>query len=321
MKLFEETRDIAYRVLDNEADAITKLKNSINRDFYECVKEIYQCKGRVIITGIGKSALIANKIAATLNSTGTRAIFMHAADAVHGDLGMVLPDDLILVLSKSGSSPEIKVLIPAIKQMDNKVIAMVGNLNSYLAQKADLILDTTIGEEACPNNLAPTTSTSAQMVMGDALAICLIEFREFGKKDFAQFHPGGALGKKLYLRVSDIYLQNAKPCVYPDTELKDLIMEMTSNRLGAAVVVSGEKIVGMITDGDLRRMLNKSTNLGNIKAKEIMSTSPRTVDINEMAIKALDIMQTNKITQLIVTGNGKYLGMVHIHDLYREGLL
>lgn len=321
MKTYEETRDIALRVLENEASAIRNLSSFINEDFYKAVQHIYNSSGRVIITGIGKSAIIANKIVATLNSTGTRSIFMHAADAVHGDIGMVQEEDVIICISKSGNSPEIKVLAPLLKQSGNQLIAMVGNIDSYLAHQADLILNTTIEAEACPNDLAPTTSTTAQLVMGDALAVALIEYREFGKKDFARFHPGGTLGKQLYLRVADLYSQNPKPEVDMDAPLKDVIMDISTKRLGATVVSENGTMKGVITDGDLRRMLSETNNVKDVKARDIMSTNPRTIDEEELAVEALEIIRENKVSQVVVTKDGEYAGMVHIHDLNREGLL
>ena len=321
MKSFEETRQIALSVLENEAGAIQNLRSFIDEHFYACVKAIYNSNGRVIITGIGKSAIIANKIVATLNSTGTRSIFMHAADAVHGDIGMVQEEDIIIAISKSGNTPEIKVLAPLKKQTGNILIAMVGNPDSYLGNQANYILNTQIDAEACPNNLAPTTSTTAQIVMGDALAVSLIRFREFGEHDFARFHPGGTLGKQLYLRASDLFQNNAKPEVDAEADLKEVIVEISTKRLGATVVTSEGQMIGVITDGDLRRMLNDTDNLKNIRAKDIMSTEPKTIEKDELAVNALSIMRNNKISQVIVMDADEYVGMVHIHDLNREGLL
>ena len=281
-----------------------------------------QCRGRVVISGIGKSAIIAQKIVATLNSTGTPAIFLHAADAIHGDLGMVQQDDVVLIISKSGESPEIKVLVPLIKNFGNPLIGMVGNMASYLARRSDYVLNTTVSQEACPNNLAPTTSTTAQLVMGDALAICLMEERGFQMEDFAKLHPGGTLGKKLYLRVSDLYIDNEKPQVAATAPLKDVIVEITKNRLGVtAVTHSDKKLLGIITDGDIRRMLERDGDLKNITATDIMSRNPKTVEPTEMAVAALDLMRKNEITQLVVVEKDTYLGIVHLHDLVKEGLI
>lgn len=322
MKTFEETRQIAQEVLNNEASAINNLKGFIDNNFYECVKAIYQTQGRVVITGIGKSAIIANKIVATLNSTGTRAIFMHAADAVHGDIGMIQEEDIIIAISKSGNTPEIKVLAPHLRDSGNLLVAMVGNPDSYLGEQADFILDTRIEAEACPNNLAPTTSTTVQMVMGDALAVSLINFREFGEEDFARFHPGGTLGKQLYLRAEDIYPANMRPEVDEKADLKTVIVEISTKRLGATVVTTNGKIAGIITDGDLRRMLNDVEHLNAIQAKDIMNTAPKTVQKDDLAIKARDIMRQDQISQVIVKDQQEtYVGMVHIHDINREGLL
>ncbi len=322
IKSLEETQSIAREVLDNEANALNNLKNFLDEDFYKAIQHIYNSPGRVIITGIGKSAIIANKIVATLNSTGTRAIFMHAADAVHGDIGMVQKDDSVICISKSGNSAEVKVLIPLLQQAGNCMIAMVGNTNSYLAENADYVLNTSIETEACPNNLAPTTSTTAQLAMGDALAVCLINFREFSKKDFAKYHPGGSLGKKLYLRMADLYQQNPKPQVDGDANLKEVIMEITEKRLGATAVTINGQMKGLITDGDLRRMLNDAENINNIRAKDIMSQEPKTINENELAVNALEDLRENKVSQLVVVNDqSEYLGMVHFHDLNREGIL
>ncbi len=321
MKTFEETRQIANEVLENEGNAIKDLQNFIDKDFYECVKAIYQGKGRVVITGIGKSGIIGNKIVATLNSTGTRAIFMHAADAVHGDIGMIQEEDIIIAISKSGNTPEIKVLAPHLRYSGNLLIGMVGNTQSYLGEHADYILNTQIKNEACPNNLAPTTSTTAQLAMGDALAVSLINFREFGEQDFARFHPGGTLGKALYLRASHIYPNNMAPEVQEDAGLKTVIMEISTKRLGAAAVKADNQLKGIITDGDLRRMLNDTDKLNTIKAKDIMNPAPKTIQKNDLAVKARDIMRIDQISQVIVLDGHEYVGMVHIHDLNREGLL
>jgi arabinose-5-phosphate isomerase len=311
----------AKKTIDLQRDAIANLSHLLNEDFANAVQLIYKSKGRVIITGIGKSAIIANKIVATLNSTGTPSIFMHAADAIHGDLGLILKDDIVICISKSGNTPEIKVLVPLIKSGKNKMIAITGNENSYLGQQADFILNTYVEQEACPNNLAPTTSTTAQMVIGDALAVCLLELRGFSSKDFAKYHPGGALGKRLYLRVSDLSSVNQKPQVGLNTNIKDIIVEITEKMLGVAAVVEGRKIVGIITDGDLRRMLSKSDSFLNFTAKDIMSTNPKRIDENAMAIDAMELMETHGISQLLVENNGDYAGVVHLHDLIKEGII
>lgn len=313
---------LARQTIKHEAVAINKLADYISEDFALTVEFIYNSKGRVIITGIGKSANIASKIVATLNSTGTPAIFMHAADAIHGDLGIVQQDDIVICISKSGNTPEIKVLVPLIKSRGNKLVAMVSNTKSFLATNADLTLACTIEKEACPNNLAPTSSTTAQLVIGDALAIALIEYRGFSEEDFARFHPGGALGKKLYMRVSDIYMNNAKPHVSATSHLDRVILEITEKRLGAtAVVDENDNLLGIITDGDLRRMLQKGCNFESITANDIMTLNPKTIDANAMAVKAFSLMENNSITQLAVVENGKYVGMIHLHDILKEGIV
>jgi arabinose-5-phosphate isomerase len=312
----------ALRTIKMEAQAIQGLSSSINHDFEKAIEAIFSCKGRLVISGIGKSAVIAQKIVATLNSTGTPSIFMHAADAIHGDLGMVQQDDIVMIISKSGSSPEIKVLVPLIRNFGNILIAMVGNVESYLAKQSNIILNTTVDQEACPNNLAPTTSTTAQLVMGDAIATCLIELKGFGSDDFAKLHPGGMLGKKLYLRISDIYPDNERPAVLLDQSLKEVIVEITKKRLGATAVIDAQKnLRGIITDGDLRRMLEKDHELKNIRAEEIMSPQPKVIDPDELAVNALDIMRKHEISQIVVVRDGKYLGMVHLHDLLKEGFI
>ncbi len=313
---------IAKHTISIESKAIANLINFLNKDFENAVKFILNSKGRVIVTGIGKSANIASKIVATLNSTGTPAVFMHAADAIHGDLGIVQKDDVVICISKSGSTPEIKVLIPLIKDSKNKIIAMTGNIDSYLAQQADFVLNTFIEQEACPNNLAPTTSTTAQLVMGDALAICLLEMKDFTSKDFAKYHPGGSLGKRLYLRVSDLVEKNEVPRVGLNENVTDVIIEISEKRLGAtAVLGTNNIIVGIITDGDIRRMLKNHLDLTVLRAEDIMSKNPKSIDADAMAIEALDIMEANNITQLLVTENGTYKGVVHLHDLLKEGII
>ena len=314
--------DVALKTIELEASSISGLSAFINTDFEKAVMVIKECKGRVVVSGIGKSAIIAQKIVATFNSTGTPSIFMHAADAIHGDLGIVQQDDIVMIISKSGESPEIKVLVPLIRNFGNILIGMAGNDSSYLAKNATILLNTTVSQEACPNNLAPTSSTTAQLVMGDALAICLMELNGFQTDDFAKFHPGGMLGKKLYLRVSDLFFENEKPTVQPGQSLKEVIVEMTNKRLGITAVTDGENnLLGIITDGDLRRMLEKNTAIDHVKAGDIMTKNPKTIDTNELAVEALDLLRKYEITQLVVTKNGKYSGIIHLHDLVREGLI
>ncbi len=315
-------KQTALRTIQLEAQSIFNLAEFINEDFQKAIDVVANCKGRIVISGIGKSAIIAQKIVATLNSTGTPSVFMHAADAIHGDLGIVQLEDVVMIISKSGSSPEIKVLVPLIRNFANILIAMVGNLDSYLAKQADIILNTTVEQEACPNNLAPTASTTAQLVMGDALAVCLMELKGFNSGDFAKLHPGGTLGKKLYLRISDIYIDNEKPAILLNQTLKEVIVEITRRRLGAtAVVDESEKIHGIITDGDLRRMLEKNHVSENIEAKDIMTSNPKSIGPDELAVNALDMMRKHEITQLLVVKEEKYLGMIHLHDLLKEGFI
>jgi arabinose-5-phosphate isomerase len=312
----------AKKTIELEARSILELSGLITDDFEKAVHAVHQCKGRLVVSGIGKSAIVAQKIVATLNSTGSPSIFLHAADAIHGDIGMVQQQDVVMILSKSGDSPEIKVLIPLIKNFSNTIIAMCGNMQSYLARSADIVLNTTVSEEACPNNLAPTSSTTAQIVMGDALAICLMEIKGFGTEDFAKFHPGGTLGKKLYLRVGDLSGNNEKPAVRSESLLKDVIIEITKKRLGATVILDdADGILGIITDGDLRRMLEKGLSPAEVRARDIMSPHPKTIDSAELAVDALDLMRKKNISQLIVTENNKYAGIVHLHDLIREGII
>ena len=318
----EKIIPLALRTIELEANAISELKSFINNDFARAVSAVAASKGRLIVSGIGKSAIIAQKIVATLNSTGTPSIFMHAADAIHGDLGMIQTDDIVLVISKSGNSPEIKVLAPLVKNFGNTLIGMVGNTISFLALNSDIILNTTVEQEACPINLAPTSSTTAQMVMGDALAICLMEIKEFSSNDFAKYHPGGTLGKKLYLRVEELAAQNAKPKVLPTATIKEVIIEMTAKRLGAAVVVDeAENMLGIITDGDLRRMLEKTNSFENLHAKDIMSSNPKTIAADILAVHALEEMRKHNISQLVVEDNKKYRGIIHLHDLVKEGII
>ncbi len=320
MKSSEEILQFAKSTIDIEAKAINNLKLFLNEDFVSIITLIYKSKGRVIITGIGKSAIIANKIVATLNSTGTPSIFMHAADAIHGDIGIIQENDVVICISKSGNTPEIKVLVPLLKSLKNKLIALVGNLDSYLAKQADYILNATVEQEACPHNLAPTTSTTAQMVMGDALAVCLLSCRDFSKQDFAKYHPGGALGKQLYLTVSDVCVNNQIPKVDIDDSLKTVIMEISSKRLGATAVINKEDLAGVITDGDLRRMLEKRENFSEITARDIMNVTPKTIEKDAMAIDAIQLMKQYNISQLVVLAKGNYAGIVHLHDLIKEGI-
>jgi arabinose-5-phosphate isomerase len=312
----------ALLTIETEASSVAKLKDYINESFIQTVKIIHESKGRVVVTGIGKSAIIAQKIVATLNSTGTPSLFMHAADAIHGDLGMVQPDDVVIIISKSGESPEIKVLIPFIRNFGNAVVALCGNANSYLAKQADYFINSTVAQEACPNNLAPTTSTTAQMVMGDALAVCLLSLKGFSSNDFAKYHPGGALGKRLYMRVSDLSKASERPVVSEEANVQDVIFEITGKRLGATVVLDGNnKISGIITDGDIRRMLEKHGDTRALKAKDILTKNPKTIEEGELAVNALELMREHDIMQLIVVNNGDYKGMLHLHDLVNEGLI
>jgi arabinose-5-phosphate isomerase len=321
LKASEELKELARSTIQEEAEAISALKDAIDDDFIKCVEKICESRGRVIVTGIGKSAHVGAKLVATLNSTGTPAIFMHAADAIHGDLGTIQKEDITICLSKSGETPEIKVLVPLLKLHGSLLIAMVGNRNSYLAKQADFILDTTIVKEACTNNLAPTTSTTAQMVMGDALAVCLLEQKGFTRSDFAKLHPGGSLGKQLYLKVADLYINNQAPKVQVNDSINTVIVEISSKRLGATAVLDGGTLSGVITDGDLRRMLEKTTDISHFTAADIMTRNPRTIDPDTLVVKALAAMQQHNITQLLVTKDGEYLGVVHLHDILREGII
>ena len=293
----------------------------LDKNFSKVVQLMLENKGNVIFSGIGKSAIVAQKIAATMNSTGTSSVFMHAADAIHGDLGIIRENDLVVLLSKSGETPEIKVLVPLIKLRGNKIIAIVGNRNSSLASQADFVLDVTVDSEGCPDNLAPTSSTTAQLVMGDALALCLMKFRGFSTSDFAKFHPGGALGKQLYLKVKDLYTNNERPEVSPDDSLTNVIIEMTKKRLGAAIVTEHGQLTGIITDGDLRRMLLKHPDIEHVKAKDIMTPNPKTINADDLVADALHLMRRNSITQLPVLQDGVYVGVIHLHDILKEGVL
>lgn len=322
MNLLKNIKTTAINVLQNEADALINLIPYIGEDFEACVQDILQQSGRVVVTGIGKSAIVSNKIVATLNSTGTPSLFMHAADAIHGDLGMIKKEDFVICISKSGNTPEIKVLIPLVKQLGNKLIALVGDESSYLAKQADYVLYAGVKEEACPNKLAPTTSTTAQMAMGDALAVCLLSARGFTAESFARFHPGGALGKKLYLKVGNVMDNSLLPVISENANLKDVIVEISSKRLGAtAVVDAARKLLGIITDGDLRRMLQRDPDLARIKAVEIMTRNPKTIDVDEYAVKALGLMRDFNITQLVVMEGNSVVGFIHIHDLMKEGIV
>ena len=312
----------ALKTLQLEADSILELIPYAGESLVTAVEMLAACKGRVVISGIGKSAIVAQKIVATMNSTGTPALFMHAADAIHGDLGMIQQDDIVIVISKSGDSPEIKVLAPLVKNFGNKLIGMVGNMQSYLAAHADVVINTTVSQEACPNNLAPTTSTTAQMVMGDVLAICLIEVKDFKTVDFARFHPGGALGKRMYLRCGDLIKLHEKPFVSEDESIKNVIVEISKKRLGAAVILDkDEKPIGIVTDGDVRRMFEKYDDFINLKAKDIMSMNPKMIQENLLAAEALEIMKVFNITQIVVMNDKEYAGILHLHDLIKEGII
>ncbi|MDZ7742065.1 MAG: KpsF/GutQ family sugar-phosphate isomerase [Bacteroidota bacterium] len=321
MKNRKKIIETAKNAIRTEVLAIQDMVDRIDDDFVASVEKILGSRGRLIITGIGKSANIANKIVSTMNSTGTPSIFMHAADAIHGDLGIIQKDDVVMCISKSGETPEIKVLIPLLKARGNTLIGMVGKSGSYLALQADHILDVGVPKEACPNNLAPTSSTTAQLVMGDALAIALIESRGFTQEDFAKYHPGGALGKKLYLKVSDLYVKNEKPAVDADADFQSVIMEISSKRLGASAVLENGELIGIITDGDLRRLLEKQPDLQKVKAKEFMTASPKTIGSQELVVDALQLMRKNNITQIPVLKKNKYSGIIHLHDILKEGIL
>lgn len=318
------TQDIlntAIETIQSESASIAQLQHFINDDFVRAVELIYQSKGRLVVSGIGKSAIIAQKIVATLNSTGTPSVFLHASEAIHGDLGMVQQNDVVICISKSGNSPEIKVLIQILKNFGNPIIAITGNMDSFLSKESNLVINTTVEKESCPNNLAPTNSTTAQLVMGDALAVCLMKKRDFKGEDFAKYHPGGTLGKRMSLRVSDFLDESKKPQVSPDCGVKKAIMEISEKRLGVTAVIENEKILGIITDGDIRRMLNRTDDFVTLQAKDIMSVNPKTVLSNTMAIEALEILEQYAITQLVVADNGKYLGIIHLHDLLKEGIV
>lgn len=312
----------ALRTIELEAASVAGLLTFINANFEKAINVIHASKGRLVISGIGKSAIVAQKIVATLNSTGTPALFMHAADAIHGDLGMIQEADIVLIISKSGESPEIKVLVPLIRNFGNTIIAMVGNMDSFLAKESAIVLNTTVSQEACPNNLAPTSSTTVQMVMGDVIAVCLMELNGFSQRDFAKYHPGGNLGKRLYLRVGELSKQNASPKVLASASLKEVIVEITQKRLGITAVVNEQnQIIGIITDGDLRRMLEKSSSLDQITANDILTLNPKTIGADNLAVEALEILRNNDISALLVADNNEYLGVLHLHDLVREGIV
>lgn len=315
------TIEIASQVLQSESKSIMRSIEYLNSDFEKAIEVIYQSAGRLVITGIGKSAHIAAKIVATLNSTGTPAIFMHAAEAVHGDLGMITKDDVILCISKSGNSPEIKVLVPLLKRDGNVLIGMTGNTESFLGKHSDYIINCSIEKESCPNNLAPTNSTTVQLALGDALAVCLMKHREFGAEDFVKFHPGGALGKKMLLKIEDMLDKNNKPQVSELANIKEIIFEISNKRLGVTAVVKNEELIGIITDGDIRRMLEKTSDFTNVTAEQLMTKSPTTIDANERVSDALDILESKKITQLLVTSQGSYIGVLHLHDILKEGVV
>ena len=321
MKTNKNILEIAKKTIDSESKSIAKLADLLTDDFVKATEIIFNSKGRLVVTGIGKSAIIAQKIVATMNSTGTPSLFLHASEAIHGDLGMVQSEDVVICISKSGNSPEIKVLVPIVKHFGNTLIAITGNTTSFLAKGADYILDTTIDSESCPNNLAPTNSTTAQLVMGDALAVCLMELREFNPQDFAKYHPGGALGKKLLLRVGDMLDQSHKPEVSPDTNIKKVIFEISEKRLGVTAVIENNKVIGIITDGDIRRMLNNNDTFAHLTAKDIMTKSPKMIQLSDMVTDALNILEDFSITQLVVLENEEYKGVLHLHDILKDGIV
>lgn len=317
----ENIIESAKKTLLSESQSIAKLTDFIDNSFVEAVEIIYNTKGRLIVTGIGKSAIIAQKIVATMNSTGTPSMFLHASEAIHGDLGMVQDGDVVICISKSGNSPEIKVLVPLLKRFGNKLIGITGNITSFLGKESDITLNTYVESEACPNNLAPTNSTTAQLVMGDAMAVALMEMRNFKAEDFAKYHPGGALGKKLLLRVQDMLDTSRKPFVSPDSSIKNVIVEISEKRLGVAAVIQNDKVVGIITDGDIRRMLNKTETITGLTAKDIMTVNPKTIKTSDMVVDALNILEDFSITQLVVVDNNEYKGVIHLHDILKEGIV
>ena len=311
----------AKKTILSESESIAKLTHFLDDNFVNAVEIIYNSNGRLVVTGIGKSAIIAQKIVATLNSTGTPSLFLHASEAIHGDLGMVQPGDVVICISKSGNSPEIKVLVPLLKRFGNKLIAITGNTTSFLGKEADFVLNTYVESEACPINLAPTNSTTAQLVMGDAIAVCLMEMKSFTAEDFAKYHPGGALGKKLLLRVGDMLDTTHRPFVSPDSTIKNAIVEISEKRLGVTAVVENDKVIGIITDGDIRRMLNKTENISGLTAQDIMTKNPKTIKSSDMVSDALNILEDFSITQLVVVDNGDYKGVIHLHDILKEGIV
>lgn len=311
----------AKKTILSESLSISKLADLLDANFVTAVEKIHQSKGRLVVTGIGKSAIIAQKMVASFNSTGTSSLFLHAAEAIHGDLGMLQKEDVVICISKSGNSPEIKVLVPLLKRFDNILIAITGNMSSFLAQGSDIVLNTTVDSESCPNNLAPTNSTTAQLVMGDALAVCLMEIRNFTAEDFAVYHPGGALGKKLLLRVKDMLENSLKPMVAPDAPIKKVIFEISEKRLGVTAVVENNKVIGIITDGDIRRMLNERDSFADLTAKDIMTKNPKTTHSEAMVIDAFHMMENFKITQLIVVDDSEFRGVLHLHDILKEGII
>ncbi len=317
----ENILEIAKKTILSESQSIEKLVGFLDENFVKAVETIYKSSGRLVITGIGKSAIIAQKIVATLNSTGTPSLFLHASEAIHGDLGMVQQDDVVICISKSGNSPEIKVLVPLLKRFNNKLIAITGNMTSFLGKESDYVLNTTIDAEACPNNLAPTNSTTAQLVMGDAIAVCLMEMKNFTAEDFAKYHPGGALGKKLLLKVGEMLDTRHKPVVSPDSSIKNVIIEISEKRLGVTAVVEHGKVIGIITDGDIRRMLNKTENISGLTAKDIMTANPKMIQTKDLVSAALNILEDFSITQLVVLENDNYIGVLHLHDILKEGIV
>ena len=317
----EKILESARKTILSESQSVAKLAHLLDNSFAQAVQLIFDCKTRLIVTGIGKSAIIAQKIVASMNSTGTPALFLHASEAIHGDLGMVQDNDVIICISKSGNSPEIKILVPLLTRFGNKLIAITGNMSSFLAKNSHLVLDTTVDSESCPNNLAPTDSTTAQLVMGDALTVCLIEMRNFQPEDFAKFHPGGALGKKLLLKVADMVENSLKPMVTPEANIKKVIFEISEKRLGVTAVIDNEKVIGIITDGDIRRMLNENETFSHLTARDIMTKNPKLIQSNDMVIDAFQVLEDFKITQLVVVDNGIYIGVLHLHDILKEGII
>jgi arabinose-5-phosphate isomerase len=311
----------AKKTILAESESIAKLADYLTTDFAKSVKEIFACKGRVVVTGIGKSAIIAQKIVATLNSTGTPSMFLHASEAVHGDLGMLLKEDIVICISKSGNSPEIKVLVPLLKRFGNTLIGMTADISSFLGKESHHVLHAHVDAEACPNNLAPTNSTTAQLVLGDALAVCLMEMRNFKSEDFAIYHPGGALGKKLLLRVKDMLDTTHAPQVNPDASIKKVIMEISEKRLGVTAVIENNKVIGIITDGDIRRMLNDRDTFADLTAKDIMTKNPKNISTSILVSEALNVLENNAITQLVVIDEDQYKGIIHLHDILKEGIV